>query len=403
MDKKSKKIGDSDYSELITIISAIGTHDRRILDFIKAVSERKRYHGTHPISFRFPVGLKIDEKDFARSVILEAWERTARLAWLPFEEAKEFVAALEIGNQREWWEYIDGQFAEKPAKPADIPVNPQATYANMGWANWGDWLGTGYKATRYRTFRPFLEARRFARSLRLKTQTEWKEYVVGAYKGLPARPEDIPMSPEPYYKAKGWTGWGDWLGTGRVANQSRSYMPFREARKFARALKLKNGDEWRKYARGELRGKEKPENIPGTPDRVYKNKGWRSWGDWLGTNRVASQNYVWRPYPEALKFVHKLGLKTSGDWAKYSRGQIPGKSKKPDNIPANPAVSYKKDWVDWDEWLGRTGLTLRCKTCRKNYPTKREAAKEHDVSPGTVNNSLVGERPTREGHQFEWV
>jgi len=36
--------------------------------------------------------------------------------------------------------------------------------------------------------------------------------------------------------------------------------------------------EWREYCKS---GK-KPINIPASPDKTYKNKGWISWGDFLG-------------------------------------------------------------------------------------------------------------------------
>ena len=32
--------------------------------------------------------------------------------------------------------------------------------------------------------------------------------------------------------------------------------------------------------------KNKPDNIPFSPDLVYKNSGWVSWAHWLGTNNI---------------------------------------------------------------------------------------------------------------------
>ena len=50
----------------------------------------------------------------------------------------------------------------------------------------------------------------------------------------------------------------------------------------------------------------KPEDIPAYPDGVYKDSGWVSWGDWLGTGRIANQNKVYRSFDEARAFVHSL-------------------------------------------------------------------------------------------------
>jgi hypothetical protein len=44
-------------------------------------------------------------------------------------------------------------------------------------------------------------------------------------------------------------------------------------------LGLKNQKDWFEYCRS---GK-KPKNIPSNPQRTYKNRGWTSWSDWLGT------------------------------------------------------------------------------------------------------------------------
>ena len=58
-------------------------------------------------------------------------------------------------------------------------------------------------------------------------------------------------------------------------------MPFSDARKFARDLHLKREKEWRAYSKA----KKLPDNIPATPDRVYKSEGWLDWYDWLGNEK----------------------------------------------------------------------------------------------------------------------
>jgi len=63
----------------------------------------------------------------------------------------------------------------------------------------------------------------------------------------------------------------------------RKFCTFQEARKFARSLGLKSVLEWRQYSKGEMPEKGKrPKDIHSTPDRIYKNKGWKGYGDWLG-------------------------------------------------------------------------------------------------------------------------
>ena len=63
---------------------------------------------------------------------------------------------------------------------------------------------------------PFIEARRFAKTLSLKTRKEWRSYVKGDLTNMPAKPVTIPAHPDGIYKVKGWQGWKYWLGTADV-------------------------------------------------------------------------------------------------------------------------------------------------------------------------------------------
>jgi hypothetical protein len=145
-------------------------------------------------------------------------------------------------------------------------------YAALGWKSWGDWLGTGRVANTKRNFAPFLVALKYARSLNLKTNLEWNAHCKAGQK-----PANIPAYPDGTYRDKGWQDWGHWLGTGAVAPSKRNFMHFRQARAHVRKLGLKNEKEWRIYSKSI----QKPKNIPSTPDRFYKDKGWSGWADWL--------------------------------------------------------------------------------------------------------------------------
>jgi len=147
---------------------------------------------------------------------------------------------------------------------------------------------------------------------------------------------------------------GDWLGTGTIAPQLREYLPFKEAREFVHGLGLKGEAEWRKYCKGELPEKgSKPEDIPANPDKIYKNKGWIGYGNWLGTGNVATRLRPYRSFKQAREFVHGLGLKGKEEWGKYSKGDLPEKGMRSEDIPANPGGTYKnKGWVNWGDWLG---------------------------------------------------
>ena len=188
--------------------------------------------------------------------------------FLSFEEAREFAHFLKLETRNDWAEYCkSGQ------KPDDIPSTPDKTYKGKGWNGWGDFLGTGRVASKDKEYLSYEEAREFAQSLNLKSREDWAEYWTKQ------RPHDVPYKPQRTYKGKGWNGWGDFLGTGRVANQDREFLSFEEAREFAQSLNLKGKEDWAEY----WKSVEKPENIPYSPNKTYKDKGWNGWGYFLGT------------------------------------------------------------------------------------------------------------------------
>jgi len=181
----------------------------------------------------------------------------AKKVWKPFEEAREFARSLQLNASREWYGYC-----KSGEKPDDIPVSPKDVYKNDGWKDWFDWLGTD------REWRPFEEAREFARSLKLRGQEEWYQYAK-----TDEKPNDIPEHPNDVYN-NDWKGMIDWLGN--------EWRPFKEAREFARSLQLKAWIEWIEYCKSN----KKPNYIPSNPDKLYKND-WISWTDWLGNEELA--------------------------------------------------------------------------------------------------------------------
>ena len=177
-----------------------------------------------------------------------------------FEEAKKFVMSLNLKNSSDWEEYC-----KSGKKPDDIPTYPNQVYKDKGWEGYKNWLGT--------EFLSYKEARKFVHSLKIKGQVEWNKYCRSGRK-----PDNIPAGPDVAYKGEGWKNWGDFLGTGRVRNlQFKSY---KEAKEFAHSLNMKSSTQWKKYSKS---GK-KPNDIPSAPDLSYKNKGWKNWGDFLGTS-----------------------------------------------------------------------------------------------------------------------
>ena len=272
--------------------------------------------------------------------------------YLSFKEARLMARNFGIKSQAEWRDFAAGRLLKIGTLPKSIPANPWYVYKNDGWVNLGDWLGTGNVRTR--DYMPFNQARNFIRNLKLKSGREWKLYMAGKLRGRGKPPKSIPCNVQRIYKKQGWIGLGDWLGTGRIADQEKIYRPFKKARKFAHKLKLKKWSEWRDYTKG-LTPKlgTLPADIPANPNATYKDSGWVNFSDWIGHQNAARNRKLW-PYEKCRKYVHKLKLRTQKEWFDYKRSAITGKSPLPLQIPRNPERAFKgKGWISLSHWLGR--------------------------------------------------
>ena len=252
--------------------------------------------------------------------------------FLPFNKALVYARSWKLEAKSEW-----EAWAKSSSRPANVPSRPEHTYAHDGWQGYGHWLGTGNYSqnpppplsgtqhhsaqngntrgtqgtkgghygqsppppppssqasqgtqqgtmdgkTRYvlggkkREFLPFNEALLYVRSLKLKTQKDWKAWCKSG-----KRPASIHANPHRTYKHKGWQGYGHWLGTIKVAGGNvQEFLPFKEALLHARSLNLKGFIEWTAWSKSSKR----PANIPATPDQVFKHDGWQGYRHWLGT------------------------------------------------------------------------------------------------------------------------
>jgi superfamily II DNA or RNA helicase len=323
------------FRQVAQTITALSTQDERIADEFRAIEKGRISSGKIvEIEGDVPVGMKMKLGDFAEAISTRLWDRIARANWRKFEDARAFMRGLGLISNIEWREYCNSG-----KKPSDIPAAPDRTYANDGWAGFGDWLGTDRIADRLRQYRSFTKARAFVRRLGLKSKHEWIEYSRSGKK-----PGDIPADPRRAYANSGWAGFGDWLGTGRIADHLRQYRSFTKARAFARGLGLKSNIEWLEYSKS---GK-KPSDIPAAPDRTYANDGWAGMGDWLGTGTIAPYLRQYQSFTKARAFVRGLKLRSKTEWREYCKS-----GKKPADIPANPLSIYSNDgWAGFGDWLG---------------------------------------------------
>jgi hypothetical protein len=256
------------------------------------------------------------------------------IGWRTFAKARGFVRGLGLKNQKEW-----NAWAGSDARPEDIPYAPDVVYAEYGWQGLGDFLGTGTLSNRDLEFVSFEKARAYAQGLGLRNRQEWARHAASGN-----LPKGIPASPRGAYLGKGWTNWGDFLGTGNSRPKDRRYRNYEDAAHWAQAQAIRTVKEWRQKVKKDL----VPSDIPAAPHLYYEAAGWTTWGAFLGTGQIANRERKWRPFAEAREFARSLEMRDQHEWKAFVRS-----SARPPDLPARPEKTYR-EWVSWADWLGES-------------------------------------------------
>jgi len=203
-------------------------------------------------------------------------------------------------------------------------------------------------------YRPFEEAKEFARDLKLRNKDEWSRFAKGELSGKPPKPQDIPSRVDKIYKGNGWQGFDDFLGTQRSKELRSTYRTFEHSRAYCRKLNLSNQQDWQNFIRVENEnGNNKPKlphDIPLNPDEIYETKGWLNWPDFLN-DRYTPAVISYRDFRSARSFARTLELTSIQEWEDYRNSS----EECPEDIPVWPPSAYNvKGWVNWADWLGLT-------------------------------------------------
>jgi hypothetical protein len=86
------------------------------------------------------------------------------------------------------------------------------------------------------------------------------------------------------------------------------------------------------------------------PNLTYENKGWKNWGDFLGTGFIAFTKRKYRSFKKAREYAQALKLKSSKEWYLHTKLK-----NFPNDIPISPRTTYKKEFKGMGDFLG-TGL-----------------------------------------------
>jgi hypothetical protein len=118
--------------------------------------------------------------------------------------------------------------------------------------------------------------RSFARSLNLNSYKEWVAYT--KRKDFPEHYYKKPHETK-LYKEK-WVSWPDFLGFDPF---TLKWLSIDDAKKAVRKNKIRTQTEYLNWYRGKtILVTKPPKNIPGRPELVYPDRGWKGWPDFLG-------------------------------------------------------------------------------------------------------------------------
>lgn len=168
-----------------------------------------------------------------------------------YEEAKKAVQILNIPNKNV---YRQGLYKQDEF----LPFSPEKVYRNKGWVTWEKFLN--YSP---RVIYTFAEANLAVKKYGWETTRQYQfSYKIDS---------KFPLSPDKYYKGKGWKGWKDFLGA--------PYFSYQEAREYLckRGVKIIRGYYW------EIK---KNPRLPARPQLIYA-KDWTTWSDFFGRPSLA--------------------------------------------------------------------------------------------------------------------
>ena len=266
--------------------------------------------------------------------------------YLSFEEARSIVRILNIKNNRGWRKFRNSDAFGM----LNIPGSPEQTYKNKGWISYGDWLGTGSVSSHYNNYLSFEEAKKIASGLGIKGVKEWVEFKkTDKFKKL--NKIGFPVTPYSSYK-------NEWKGMEYFFNYKRSRLRYRKiftsfkiARSIVSKLGIKNQMEYRKFTKTKEFALL---NIPTAPEIIYKNKGWVSYGHWLGTGAKAShKNFKFLSFNDAKQIIKLYKLNSIKDWMKHRETAEFIKNNEAElKMPLCPQKVYKnKGWKGWGDFL----------------------------------------------------
>ena len=341
------------YDDVAITVRALATSDRRIVEYLRAISEGRKPKGGSPVDGKISINQlhKIEAEKFDDSIKLKVWDKVAVTNYKSFKEVQEFALKNGITSQNEWIE-----FTKKNVLPKDIPYSVAKIYENNGWKNWGDFLKTGNLPSHLLKFCSYKEAQKIVHHYKVTSGSKYKKFILEKKNTK----YNLPKAPHVVYDE--WTSWPEFLQVDRKTVNTK-YLTYKELKKIVKKEGIKTMQEYHKFL--EKRPSESLK-FPWKLDMHYKSKGWISRADFFFFQNFYYKRDKFPSFEEAKKIIQKFELRTVTEFSKLIR------SKKLNILfPSAPNVVYKSSWQGWEDFLGYSLYTYdECKKIIKIFKIK---------------------------------
>ncbi|MDC3370780.1 DEAD/DEAH box helicase family protein [Candidatus Pelagibacter ubique] len=332
------------FDDVSVTVRALATTDKRIVEYLRAISEGKKPKGGSPVEGITSINqlYKVEAEEFNKAVQLKVWDKVAIGNYRSYEEASNYAVNNNIGSVKQW---ID--FFKKNKRPPDIPYDVKQAY--LEFTTYGAFFHTDNLGRGLHSFLNYNDARNFLKPLKINNAQEFlKTRRLSNWK------KKIPGNAPIHYKKKGWIDWHHFLGK----RDTDGFLNYKEASKLVIKQNFSLKKEYYKFSKIH-------HGLPAVPDQFYKKtnewKGWWDFGRIIDKNEA--KNIYWR-FEKARTYVRNLKLKNTNAYLR-----LKNKKKLPFEIHPNPPKFYK-EWISWSDWLGNNS-----KVYKLDAPSYEEAKK----------------------------
>jgi hypothetical protein len=199
--------------------------------------------------------------------------------YLSYYELKEYVRINNILTKEQYINHVSKNYL---VGDKNIPYNPSTFYSKDIWEGWSIFLRNEiYKKNYNGTYYNYGECKEVIKKYNFTSKDNFFKRIKDIIK------DDIriPYSPSTIYK-KEWEGWIEFLDTDNDIEQITDLVSFEVARDYARSLNLKLQRQW--Y---EIKWIDLPKGMTKRPEKLYRDKGWIDWYDFLGIDSKSKMSW----------------------------------------------------------------------------------------------------------------